>query len=109
MRESLGWPDERLLLAFQSRFGSAEWLQPYTANMIEDLAKKGVKRLAVITPGFSSDCIETLEEMGIQGAESFEEHGGEQFAALPCLNDSPESIAALFGIVKRELSGWVDL
>ncbi len=109
LRESLGWPDERLLLAFQSRFGSAEWLQPYTSNVIEDLAKKGVKRLAVITPGFSSDCIETLEEMGIQGAESFEEHGGEQFAALPCLNDSPESIAALFGIIKRELSGWVDL
>jgi ferrochelatase len=77
--------------------------------MIEDLAKKGVKRLAVITPGFSSDCIETLEEMGIQGAETFEEYGGEQFAALPCLNDSPESIAALFGILKRELGGWADL
>jgi ferrochelatase len=109
LRESLEWPAERLLLTFQSRFGSAEWLQPYTSNVIEDLAKKGVKRLAVITPGFSSDCIETLEEMGIQGAEVFEEYGGEQFAALPCLNDSPESIAALFGIVKRELSGWVDL
>jgi ferrochelatase len=68
-----------------------------------------VKRLEVITPGFSSDCIETLEEMGIQGAETFEEYGGEQFAALPCLNDSPESIAALFGILKRELGGWADL
>ncbi len=109
LRESLGWPDERLLLTFQSRFGSAEWLQPYTSDVIEDLARKGVKRLAVITPGFSSDCIETLEEMGIQGAEVFEENGGEQFAALPCLNDSPESIAALSDIVKRELSGWADL
>jgi ferrochelatase len=77
--------------------------------VIADLAKKGVKRVAVITPGFSSDCIETLEEMGIRGAEVFEEYGGEQFAALPCLNDSPESIAALSGIVKRELGGWADL
>ncbi len=109
LREALGWPKERLLLTFQSRFGSAEWLQPYTAETIENLAKAGVRRLAVITPGFSSDCIETLEEMGIQGAETFHEHGGEKFAALPCLNDTPESISALSGIVKRELSGWADL
>jgi ferrochelatase len=105
----LGWPEKQLLLTFQSRFGSAEWLQPYTADTIENLAKSGVKRLAVITPGFSSDCIETLEEMGIQGAEIFQEHGGEQFAALPCLNDTPESITALSSIVKRELSGWTEV
>jgi protoporphyrin/coproporphyrin ferrochelatase len=109
LRDALGLPKERFMLTFQSRFGSAEWLQPYTAETIERLAKSGVKRLAVITPGFSSDCIETLEEMGIQGAETFHEHGGEKFAALPCLNDTPESIAALSGVIKRELSGWADL
>jgi len=107
LREALGWPEERLLLTFQSRFGSAEWLQPYTADTIEGLAKSGVKRLAVMTPGFSADCIETLEEMGVQAAEMFHQHGGEKFAALPCLNDSPEGIAALTSIVKRELSGWI--
>jgi protoporphyrin/coproporphyrin ferrochelatase len=105
--EALDWPKERLLLTFQSRFGSAEWLQPYTADTIEHLARTGVKRLAVITPGFSADCIETLEEMGIRGAETFHEYGGEKFAALPCLNASPESIAALSGIIGRELSGWL--
>ncbi|MFT4079255.1 ferrochelatase [Rhodomicrobium sp.] len=108
LRDALGWSESRLLLTFQSRFGSAEWLQPYTADTIAELAQKGVKRVAVITPGFSSDCIETLEEMGIQGAEIFTENGGEKFAALPCLNDSHESIDALTTIIKRELSGWVD-
>ncbi len=109
LRDALGWREDRLLLTFQSRFGSAEWLQPYTADTLERLAKQGVKRVAVITPGFSSDCIETLEEMGIQGAEIFQEHGGERFAALPCLNDSPESIAALTDILKNELCGWAAL
>ncbi len=108
LREALGWPQEQLLLTFQSRFGSAEWLKPYTAETIEKLAKSGVKRLAVITPGFAADCVETLEEMGIRGAELFHKHGGENFAALPCLNDSEAGIAALFAILKRELGGWVD-
>ncbi len=107
LRNSLGWTEEHLMLTFQSRFGRAEWLKPYTAETIVRLAKSGVKRLAVITPGFSADCIETLEEMGIQGAELFHEHGGEKFAALPCLNDSAESVEALASIIKRELSGWV--
>jgi ferrochelatase len=109
LREAMGWPENRLLLTFQSRFGSAEWLQPYTAETIAHLAKSGVKRLAVITPGFAADCIETLEEMGIQGAELFHENGGENYAAIPCLNDSPESISALSAIIKRELSGWSHL
>lgn len=108
LREALGWQEDRLILTFQSRFGSAEWLQPYTADVLEDLGRSGVKRVAVITPGFSSDCIETLEEMGIQGAEIFQESGGEHFAALPCLNDAPESIHALSSIVRRELSGWAE-
>jgi protoporphyrin/coproporphyrin ferrochelatase len=109
LREALGWPPGRLVLTFQSRFGSAEWLKPYTAETIEQLAKSGVRRLAVITPGFAADCIETLEEMGIRGAELFHEHGGEKFAALPCLNDTEAGIAMLTAIIKRELRGWVDL
>jgi ferrochelatase len=109
LREALGWPQEKLLLTFQSRFGSAEWLKPYTAETIEQLAKSGVKRLAVITPGFAADCIETLEEMGIRGAELFHEHGGEKFAALPCLNDTEAGIDVLSTLIKRELCGWADL
>lgn len=109
LREALGWPEQRLLLTFQSRFGRAEWLRPYTAETIEQLAKSGVKRVAVITPGFAADCVETLEEMAIRGAETFRENGGERYAALPCLNDSPAGIAALFAIIKRELRGWAEV
>lgn len=107
LREALGWPEERLILAFQSRFGSAEWLQPYTDETIERLAKEGVKRLAVVMPGFSADCVETLEEIAIQGGEIFHEHGGDRYAALPCLNDSEEGMAVIEAAVRRELMGWV--
>jgi ferrochelatase len=106
LREALGWPEERLRLTFQSRFGRAEWLKPYTAETIARLAGEGVQRLAVVTPGFASDCVETLEEIAIRGAEIFYEHGGKKFAALPCLNDTPESMAALGSAVRRELRGW---
>ncbi len=109
LREILGWPQKRLILTFQSRFGRAEWLQPYTAETIARLAREGVKRLAVITPGFAADCIETLEEMGVRGAETLNKNGGEKFAARPCLNDTPASIAALSGIIGRELCGWAQL
>jgi len=109
LREALGWDEHKLRLTFQSRFGNAEWLQPYTDNTIEELAQEGVRRLAVVTPGFSSDCVETLEEIAMQGRESFEEAGGEQYALLPCLNDTQDSIQMLEGIVRRELAGWVDL
>ena len=108
LREALGWPEQRLLLTFQSRFGRAEWLKPYTAETIAGLAKSGVRRLAVITPGFAADCIETLEEMAIRGGETFREHDGERYATLPCLNNSAPSIAALSSIVARELRGWAD-
>ena len=108
LREALGWPEQRLRLTFQSQFGRAEWLKPYTAETIAELAKGGVKRLAVITPGFSADCIETLEEMAIRGRETFREHGGEHYATLPCLNNSAASIAALSAIAARELAGWAD-
>jgi ferrochelatase len=109
LREALGWEADRLITTFQSRFGFEQWLKPYTAETIENLARKGVKNLAVIMPGFSADCIETLEEIAMQGAETFHEHGGVNFAALPCLNDAPESLSMLDAIIQRELSGWAGL
>lgn len=107
LREALGWPEDRLRTVFQSRFGRAEWLQPYTDVTIEELAKSGVRRLAVIMPGFSADCLETLEEIAIRGGETFREHGGEHYAAIPCLNDGPEGMALLETLVRRELAGWI--
>jgi ferrochelatase len=107
LRAKLGWPAERLKLTFQSRFGRAEWLQPYTDITLEELAKSGVKRIAVVTPGFSADCLETLEEIAMRGAETFHEHGGERFAALPCLNDRPAGMRLIETLVRRELEGWV--
>ena len=105
--QRLGWPAERLLITFQSRFGRAEWLQPYTDVTLTELAKKGVRRIAVITPGFSADCLETLEEIAIRGKETFVEAGGTDFAALPCLNDRPEGMRVIEHVVRRELMGWV--
>jgi ferrochelatase len=107
LRERLGWPKERLMMTFQSRFGSAEWLQPYTDPTIAELAQQGVKRMAVICPGFSADCVETLEEIAIEAGETFHENGGEKFRVIPCLNDSDESIEMLGAIIRRELMGWV--
>ena len=107
LRERLGWPKDKLLITFQSRFGRAEWLQPYTDVTLEELARQGIRRVALITPGFSADCLETLEEIAIRGKESFIEAGGEQYATLPCLNDSPEGMALLEHLVRRELMGWV--
>lgn len=109
LREALGWEENKLRLTFQSRFGRAEWLQPYTDETIEQLARQGVKRLAVVTPGFAADCVETLEEIAIEGREVFKEAGGEHYALLPCLNDSPASIRMLADIVRNELRGWSDL
>ena len=107
LREKLGWPAERLRTVFQSRFGRAEWLQPYTDVTIAKLAKGGVKRIAVVMPGFSADCLETLEEIAIRGAETFRQNGGEHFSAIPCLNDSDEGMTMIEALIRRELSGWV--
>lgn len=107
MRKQLGWDEERLRLTFQSRMGKKVWLQPYTDKTIEKLARDGVKNLAVITPGFAADCIETLEEIAIEGRGIFLENGGGNFAALPCLNDSREGIKVLEAVVMRELQGWI--
>jgi ferrochelatase len=107
VRERLGMPAEKFRLTFQSRFGREEWLQPYTDETIVALAKEeGVKRLAVVTPGFVADCVETLEEIAIQGREEFEEAGGTHFTAIPCMNAAPEAIDMLETLVTRELGGW---
>ena len=107
LREHLGWPKEKLRIVFQSRFGAAEWLQPYTDITLGKLPGEGVKRVAVIMPGFSADCLETLEEISIRGAETFREAGGSDFAAIPCLNDSAEGMELIERLVRRELSGWL--
>ena len=107
LREAMAMTVEQLPMSFQSRFGAQEWLQPYTDVTVKALADSGVKRLAVITPGFSSDCIETIEEIGVENAEYFHEHGGQHFAAIPCLNASEEGMRVIQALVTRELGGWV--
>jgi protoporphyrin/coproporphyrin ferrochelatase len=95
-------------VAFQSKFGRAQWLEPATDATLAAYPGSGVKRIAVAAPGFSADCIETLEELGIRGCRTFLNAGGEQFGLLDCLNDSPESIAMLEGLISRELAGWIE-
>ncbi len=107
VREALGLPQERWVTSFQSRFGTDPWLQPYTDETVERLAKAGVKRLALVAPGFSADCLETLEELDVENREIFMEHGGEQFAYIPALNDSEQGMRVIEGVVRRELSGWL--
>ena len=107
LREKLGIPKERWLTTFQSRFGNDPWLQPYTDETVLALAKSGIKKLALVAPGFSADCLETLEELDGENRHIFEENGGEKFAYLPALNDSPEGIDVIEAIVRRELMGWI--
>jgi ferrochelatase len=94
-------------IAFQSRFGRAKWLEPSTESVLAAYPGQDVKRIAIAAPGFSADCLETLEELGIRGRATFMEAGGEAFARLDCLNDSPEGIAMLEQLVRRELEGWM--
>ena len=107
LRKRLGLDEGKLLLTFQSRFGNAEWLQPYTDKTIEKLARDGVRRLAVVMPGFAADCLETLEEIAQENAEIFRHNGGEAFSAIPCLNDSEAGIDVICQLVLRELQGWI--
>jgi len=107
LRQRLGYDSEKLMLTFQSRFGPTEWLQPYTDVTVKALAERGVKSIAVITPGFSADCLETLEEIAMENAEIFRHAGGENFAVVPCLNDSPGGMTVVRDIVLRELKGWI--
>lgn len=107
LREAMGLPKDDFLLTFQSRFGPEEWIKPYTDETVKALAASGVKKLAVITPGFSADCLETIEEIGGENREYFEHGGGTHFAAIPCLNDSAQGMAVIEDIVRRELQGWI--
>ena len=107
LRAALGLDEERLRMTFQSRFGRAEWLKPYTAETVKALASQGVKRVAVLTPGFVADCLETLEEIGVENAGYFKAGGGERFAALPCLNDGEDGMGVIETVVRRELMGWI--
>ena len=106
LNDRLGWEEGRLMTTFQSRFGPEEWLQPYTDVTVEELAKSGTKSIAILNPGFVSDCLETLEEMGEEAQEIFHEHGGENFSHIPCLNDSEEGMTVIKSVVMRELGGW---
>ncbi len=107
LRERMGMKEGELIITFQSRFGREEWLQPYTDETIEKLARDGFRKVVVITPGFSSDCVETLEEIAIGVKQTFEQNGGENFSVVPCLNDSDVSTKMLKQLINRELSGWV--
>jgi protoporphyrin/coproporphyrin ferrochelatase len=107
IRLQLGMSKEKFIVTFQSRFGSAEWLKPYTDETVKALAASGVKRLAVLTPGFSADCLETIEEIGEENAGYFHEAGGEKFARIACLNDSAGGMRVIEAIVRRELQGWI--
>ncbi|GGA58926.1 ferrochelatase [Pelagibacterium lentulum] len=107
VREHLGWDKDRIMVTFQSRFGPTEWLQPYTDETLKSLPGKGIKKVAILAPAFSVDCIETLEEIEMEGHEEFMEAGGEKYAYIPCLNDTPEGMKVIETIVRRELSGWL--
>ena len=95
------------MLTFQSRFGRAKWLEPATDTVLAELPGKGIRKVAILAPGFSADCLETLEELAIRGRETFIEAGGTHFAYLPCLNDSGPGVAMLRSLIGRELEGWV--
>ncbi len=107
LRERLGWDKGAIHTTFQSVFGREEWLRPYTVEHVAELAKQGKKRIAVIAPAFSADCIETLEEIQGEIAESFEHAGGESFTYIPCLNDDAAHIEALTSVIERNLAGWI--
>ncbi|ENS55652.1 ferrochelatase [Brucella melitensis] len=107
LRERLGLGEDEMRATFQSRFGPEEWLQPYTDETVKELAKNGVKSVAVLNPGFVADCLETVDEIGNEAAEEFLENGGENFSHIPCLNDSEEGMKVIETLVRRELLGWV--
>lgn len=109
LREKLGWQDSDISITFQSQFGPEEWLQPYTVEEVARLAKAGKKHLAIMAPAFSSDCLETLEEIKEEIKDSFIAAGGEKFTYIPCLNATSEHVDMIANIALRELQGWVKL
>jgi len=108
LEQELRRPDLRIRTTFQSRFGRAQWLEPATDAVLEEEARAGTRRLAIAAPGFSADCLETLEELAIRGREQFTGAGGERFAALSCLNAGPAGMEMLEALVRRELAGWLE-
>ena len=107
LEERTAWPGLRFRTSFQSRFGPAKWLEPATDAVIAEEAQSGTRRIAIAAPGFSADCLETLEELGMQGRDQFLEAGGTHFAALTCLNAEPAGMAMLEALIRRELAGWI--
>ncbi len=107
LRAALGLDESKLRLTFQSRFGRAQWLEPATDRTVAELASGGVRNLAVITPGFSADCLETLEEIAVENAQIFRQNGGRNFAALACLNDGVPGMQVIRQLAARELAGWI--
>ena len=107
LKEALGWNDTDIKTTFQSKFGPEKWLQPYTVEEVARLAEGGQKNIAIMSPAFSSDFVETLEEINEEIYESFEEAGGETFTYIECLNDSADHIKMMMGILKNELAGWI--
>ncbi|MGB8278389.1 MAG: ferrochelatase [Methylovirgula sp.] len=107
LTKALGHDPGTLRMSYQSRFGPAPWLKPYTDETVTALARQGVKNLVVITPGFAADCLETLEEIGLENRHLFFENGGENFALVPCLNASAEGMKLIYHLVARELAGWL--
>jgi ferrochelatase len=106
--QRLGWPRDKWTQTFQSLFGREEWLKPYTEETLIRLAKQGVRRVFVATPGFTSDCLETIDEIGREAREAFQRAGGEQLHRCPCLNDHPAWIAAMTRLVREEAAGWIE-
>jgi len=109
LAEKLGLHAEQFKVTFQSRLGRAKWLEPYTEPTLIEMGKAGVKRVDVVCPAFTSDCLETLEEINQEAREAFMEAGGQDFHYIPCLNDDPQWIEALGQISQQHLSGWPTL
>ncbi|MGB2304527.1 MAG: ferrochelatase, partial [Candidatus Puniceispirillales bacterium] len=107
LRDELKWPDDEFKVSFQSRFGREPWLQPYTDETIEQLAHDGVGHLAIVAPGFSADCLETLEELNMEGREEFIENGGKTFTYIPCLNDSDHGMTVIKTLIDENIGGWL--
>ncbi len=107
LRERLGWDKTEIITTFQSKFGPEKWVGPATVDYVAELAENGKKNIAIMAPAFSTDCVETLEEINEEIKESFEEAGGETFTYIPCLNDRDDHLAMMVDIVTRETAGWL--
>ena len=106
VKERMGLSDDEIMTTFQSRFGREEWLKPYTSETLKELPKQGIKNIHIISPGFSSDCLETLEELEEENKEYFMESGGESYNYIPCLNDNADHIDVFVNLIKKHIQGW---